>query len=95
MCLASTGISGRGAVALKHGAGPPAGKPHQVRLTAAIREPLVRERVTEQVWMEIRDTDLLAASPQHDHDAHFVRRPLRPSHSHGSAASLWRARTRR
>jgi hypothetical protein len=56
-------------VALKHDAGPPAGKPHQFRLTAAVREPLVHERVAELVWMQVRDTDLLTASPQHDHDA--------------------------
>jgi Transposase DDE domain len=66
MRLTGTGVSGRGTVALKHDAGPPTGKPHQVRLAAAVLEPLVRERVAELVWMEVGDTDLLAASPQHD-----------------------------
>jgi hypothetical protein len=50
-------------------------------------------RMTREV--EVWDVDLIAASPQHDHDAPLGQTVLRPSHSQGSAASLWRARTQR
>ena len=50
--LAGAGVSGRGAVALEHRAGLPAGQAHQVRLTTALGEPLMSERVAELVWVQ-------------------------------------------
>ena len=52
MGLAGAGVSGRGAVALEHRAGLPAGQAHQVRLATALGEPLVSERVAELVWVQ-------------------------------------------
>jgi hypothetical protein len=50
--LAGAGVSGRGAIALKHRAGLPAGQAHQVRLATALGEPLVGERVAELVRVQ-------------------------------------------
>jgi hypothetical protein len=43
--LAGALICGRGAVAVQHGPGAPAGQAHQIGLAAALGEPLVGERV--------------------------------------------------
>jgi hypothetical protein len=67
--LAGTGVGRRGTIALEHQAGLPASQPYQIRLTAAIGQPLMREGVAELVRMQIRETNLPAAAPQHEHDA--------------------------
>jgi hypothetical protein len=65
MGLASPSIGSRGAVALKHRTGLPAGQAHQVRFATAFREPLVRERVSQPVGVEVWQAGLVAASLQH------------------------------
>jgi hypothetical protein len=47
--FAGAGIGGRGAVALQHDAGLPAGDAHEVHLAAALGEPRMREGVPEPV----------------------------------------------
>jgi Oxidoreductase family, NAD-binding Rossmann fold len=65
MCLASPGIGSRGAVALQHRAGFPAGQAHQVRFTTAFRQPLVGKGVSQPVRVQAGQADLMAASFQH------------------------------
>src|SRR6266545_3560236 len=62
--LSGAGISGRGAVAAEHLAGPPAGQPHQIGFAAALGEPGVRERVAELVRVQPRQACLCAAAAQ-------------------------------
>src|SRR6266566_9288764 len=59
------GVGGRGAIALQHDAGLPAGDAHEVDLTAALGEPRVREGVPELVRTQPIDPRLLAAAANH------------------------------
>jgi hypothetical protein len=59
--LAGASIGGRGAVALEHGAGLPAGDAHEIDLSTTLGEPLVREGVPELVRVQPRKTRLGAA----------------------------------
>ena len=56
------------AVPLKHLAGLPSGDTHEVALGAAIGQPLIREDVTKDVWVETLDSSLLTPDP--DDPAH-------------------------
>jgi hypothetical protein len=47
--LASASVGARGTVALEHGPGLPAGDPHEVCLGNTLREPRMREGVTQLV----------------------------------------------
>ena len=78
MGLAGPGISGRGPIALQHGARLPTGQAHQVGLPAAFSQPLVREGVAQLVRMQTRQTGLLAAAPQHLHQAPSGQPALQP-----------------
>ena len=65
--LSGASVRGRGAVALQHRAGPPPGQAHQVGLSPTLGEPLMGERVTELVRMQIGQAGLAATTPQHLH----------------------------
>jgi hypothetical protein len=93
--LASASIGDRGAVALEHRAGLPAGQPHEIGLSPALSEALVGKGVAKLMWMEFGQAGLMAAAPQHLHEAPGGQPALEPSHNHGRAVSLCRARTRR
>ena len=78
MGLTSSGVRGRGAVALQHRTGLPAGQAHQVGLPAAFGQPLVREGVAQLVWVQAGQTSLLAAASQHLHQAPSGQPALQP-----------------
>jgi hypothetical protein len=81
-------VGGRGTVAVRHGAGAPAGHAYEVGLAAALGEPLMGEGVAKLVGCS---PGRPASSPRCRSiwtRPHAVNRPRRPSHSQGSAASL-------
>jgi hypothetical protein len=95
MGLTSSGVRGRGAVALQHRTGLPAGQAHQVGLPAAFGQPLMGEGVAQLVGVQPRKSGLFAAASQHLHQAPPGQPALQPKPQPGSVASLWRARARR
>src|SRR6266498_1595723 len=70
------GVGGRGAIALQHDAGLPAGDAHEVDLTAALGEPRVREGVPELVRTQPIDPRLLAAAANQLVEAELRQRAL-------------------
>src|SRR6266487_2476170 len=66
MRFAGAGVGSRGAIALKHGAGLPAGDPHEVGLATTPGEPLVRE-VSELMRVAPWEARLRAATAQQIH----------------------------
>ena len=78
MGLAGASIGGRGAIALQHRAGPPAGQPHEIGLSPALSEPLVGDSVAKLMWMEVGQAGLMAAAPQHLHGAPGGQLALEP-----------------
>ena len=89
------GVGGRGAVAAEHRPGPPAGQAHEVRLAAALGEPGVREGVAKLMRVQVGKAGLGTPAAKDLPDAVGPSGPRWPSHSQGSSASRWRARTRR
>jgi hypothetical protein len=63
--LTGAGVGGRGAVPLQHRTGPPPGQAHQVGLSPALGEPLMREGVAELMRVQVRQAGLAAATPKH------------------------------
>jgi hypothetical protein len=88
MGLTSPRVRGRGAVALQHRAGLPAGQAHQVGLPTALGQPLMGEGVPQLVGVQARQASLLTAAPQHLHQAPSGQPALQPKPQPGSAASL-------
>jgi hypothetical protein len=88
MGLAGPGVRGRGAVALQHRAGLPAGQAHQVGLPAAFGQPLVRGGVAQLVGVQAGQTSLLAAAPQHLHQAPSGQPALQPQPQPGQRGIL-------
>lgn len=67
MGLTGASVGSRGTVALQHRPGLPAGQPHQIRLAAALGEPLMGECVAELMRVQAGKAHLLTPAPQH-HD---------------------------
>jgi hypothetical protein len=79
--VAGAGVGSRSTITAEHLAGPPAGQPHQVGLTATLSEPGVRERVAELMGMQPLQAGLLTPAAQELLDTQAVSRPRLPSHS--------------
>ena len=69
MRVTGTLICSTGAVAGEHFPTPPASKPHEVLLLAALSKPAVGECVAEHMRMQVIDTCLFGSSSEHLVDA--------------------------
>src|SRR4051812_20248508 len=69
MCLTGARVRSRRRVPLQHRSGLPARETHEVAFVAAGLEPSVRERVSQDVRVQVLDPGLLAASFPHLADA--------------------------
>ena len=74
--LTSPLVGGTCSVPLQHRAALPAADPHQVALSPALVQPVMRERMPELLGMYVAEVRLVRAAPDHLGDARIEQPPL-------------------